>query len=80
AVNRAGAEKVKYLEITLEEVIISSVNLNGNGNVEGGFPTETIRLNYGRMKMTYTQQKRTDGQGGGQVLGGWDGIANKVYA
>ncbi|EGI00086.1 hypothetical protein PLA106_28748, partial [Pseudomonas amygdali pv. lachrymans str. M302278] len=31
-------------------------------------------------KMTYTQQKRADGQGGGQVVGGWDGISNKVYA
>ncbi|RMN02575.1 hypothetical protein ALQ69_04409, partial [Pseudomonas savastanoi pv. glycinea] len=56
------------------------VSLNGNGNVESGFPTETVRLNYGRMKMTYTQQKRADGQSGGQVVGGWDGIANKVYA
>ncbi|AVB17723.1 Hcp1 family type VI secretion system effector [Pseudomonas savastanoi pv. retacarpa] len=80
AVNRAGTDKFKYLEIKLEEVIISSVSLNGNGNVEGGFPTETVRLNYGRMQMTYTQQKRADGQSGGQVVGGWDGIANKVYA
>ncbi|WP_017699298.1 Hcp family type VI secretion system effector, partial [Pseudomonas syringae] len=80
AVNRAGSEKLKYLEIKLEEVIISSVSLNGNGSVEGGFPAETVRLNYGRMKMIYTQQKRIDGQGGGQVVGGWDGIANKVYA
>ncbi|EFW82839.1 Hcp family type VI secretion system effector [Pseudomonas savastanoi] len=80
AVNRAGTDKLKYLEIVLEEVIISSVSLNGNGGVEGGFPTETVRLNYGRIKMTYTQQKRADGQGGGQVAGGWDGIANKVYA
>ncbi|RMV66842.1 putative type VI secretion system effector, Hcp1 family [Pseudomonas coronafaciens pv. atropurpurea] len=80
AVNRAGTDKLKYLEIVLEEVIISSVSLNGNGDVEGGFPTETVRLNYGRIKMTYTQQKRADGQGGGQVVGGWDGIANKVYA
>jgi type VI secretion system secreted protein Hcp len=80
AVNRAGSEKLKYLEIKLEEVIISSVSLNGNGSVEGGFPTETVRLSYGRMKMIYTQQKRIDGQSGGQVVGGWDGIANKVYA
>ncbi|PYD12923.1 MULTISPECIES: Hcp family type VI secretion system effector [Pseudomonas syringae group] len=80
AVNRAGTDKLKYLEIVLEEVIISSVSLNGNGDVEGGFPTETVRLNYGRIKMTYTQQKRADGQGGGQVVGGWDGISNKVYA
>ncbi|KFE45317.1 MULTISPECIES: Hcp family type VI secretion system effector [Pseudomonas] len=80
AVNRAGEEKIKYLEIKLEEVMISSVSLNANGAAENGFPTETIRLNYGRIKMLYTQQKRSDGQGGGQVAGGWDGIKNKVYA
>ncbi|KFF83514.1 Hcp family type VI secretion system effector [Pseudomonas syringae] len=80
AVNRAGTEKIKYLEIKLEEVIISSVSLNGNGSIESGFPTETVRLNYGRIKMLYTQQKRSDGQGGGQVAGGWDGIKNRVYA
>ncbi|WP_122253342.1 Hcp family type VI secretion system effector [Pseudomonas savastanoi] len=80
AINRAGPEKIKYLEIKLEAVVISSVTLNGNGSIEGGFPTETVRLNYGRMKMTYTQQKRSDGQGGGQIVGGWDGMASKVYA
>ncbi|WP_167553781.1 type VI secretion system tube protein Hcp, partial [Pseudomonas syringae] len=76
----AGTEKIKYLEIKLEEVIISSVSLNGNGSIESGFPTETVRLNYGRIKMLYTQQKRSDGQGGGQVAGGWDGIKNRVSA
>ncbi|KGS12543.1 MULTISPECIES: Hcp family type VI secretion system effector [Pseudomonas syringae group] len=80
AVNRAGTEEIKYLEIKLEEVIISSVSLNGNGSMENGFPTETVRLNYGRIKIVYTQQKRSDGQGGGQVAGGWDGIKNKIYA
>lgn len=80
ALNRAGTEKVKYMEITLEEVIISSVSLAGNGSVEGGFPSEIVRLNYARIKMAYIQQKRSDGSGGGQVVGGWDGVANKVYA
>lgn len=80
ALNRAGDDKLKYLEIKLEEVIISSVSLAGNGSVETGFPTEIVRLNYGRIRMVYTQQKREDGVGGGQVVGGWDAVANKVYA
>lgn len=79
-VNRAGGEKIKYLEITLEEVIISSVNLCGNGSTEDGFPTQTVSLNYARIKMTYVQQSRKDGQGGGQIIGGWDAASNKVYA
>jgi type VI secretion system secreted protein Hcp len=80
AVNRAGGEKVKYLEIKLEEVLISSVSMSGNGGVEDSFPDEIVKLNYGRIKMVYMRQARADGQAAGQVVGGWDGIANKVYA
>lgn len=80
AINRAGDARVKYFEITLEEVIISSVSLNGNGSNPESLPTETVRLNYGRIKMIYTRQDRSNGQSAGQVAGGWDGIANKVYA
>lgn len=80
ALNRAGDNRVKYMEIKLEEVIVSSVSLTGNGSVNSGFPSEIVRLNYARIKMTYIQQKRSDGAGGGQIVGGWDGVANKVYA
>lgn len=79
-VNRAGSDKVKYLEITLEEVIISSAHLSGNGAMENGFPTQTVKLNYARIKMTYVQQSRANGQGGGQIVGGWDAVGNKIYA
>jgi type VI secretion system secreted protein Hcp len=79
-VNRAGDERVKYLEITLEDVIVSSVNLDGNGATTDGFPTQSITLNYARITMIYTQQSRANGQGGGRVLGGWDAATNKVYA
>lgn len=77
-VNRAGGTQVKYLEITLEQVLISS--FTHNGNTQGDLPTESFTLNYGKIKIAYTQQKRQDGQGGGNVSGGWDRIANKVYA
>ena len=43
-------------------------------------PIEVIQLNYGRIKTTYTRQKRRDGSAGGNVTGGWDRIANKKYA
>jgi type VI secretion system secreted protein Hcp len=71
-VNRAGDDRVKYLEITLEDVIVSSSNLGGNGAMTDGFPTQSITLNYARITMIYTQQSRANGQGGGRVLGGWD--------
>jgi type VI secretion system Hcp family effector len=75
-VHRAGGEKQKYFEIVLEEVIISSYSQHAND----GVPTESLSLNYGRIKTIYTQQKRTDGAGGGNVAGGWDRISNKKYS
>ena len=77
-VNRAGGDQVKYLEITLEQVLISS--FTHSANTEGDLPVENFTLNYAKIKTAYTQQKRTDGQGGGQIAGGWDRTANKTYA
>jgi type VI secretion system secreted protein Hcp len=67
---RAGGTQVKFLDITLEEVMISNVHVNSSGqqNSDGDvLPTETIHLNYGKIEWTYTQQKRKDGSGGGNV-------------
>jgi type VI secretion system secreted protein Hcp len=75
---RAGGDKLKYMEVKLEQVIISSVNAGGTSQGSGGFPTESVSFNFGKVKWTYTQQKRDDGSGGGNVAGGWDLIANKV--
>ncbi|MDE1167004.1 MAG: type VI secretion system tube protein Hcp [Pseudomonas sp.] len=80
SINRAGGDKIKFFDIILEEAIITSVGLTGNGTIENSFPDETIRINYGRIKMIYTQQLRSDGTGSGQVTAGWDAISNKIYA
>ena len=77
---RAGGDKLKYMEVKLEEVIVSTASPGGNGKGNDNFPTETISFNYGRIKWTYTQQKRADGSGGGNVTGGWDLTANKKIA
>ncbi|WP_311971650.1 type VI secretion system tube protein Hcp [Pseudomonas baltica] len=76
AVHRAGGEKLKYFEIVLEEVIISSYTQIA----QDGIPLESIQFNYGRIKTTYTQQRRSDGGEAGNVAAGWDQIANKQYA
>lgn len=88
SVNRAGGDKVQYLEIKLEKVIVSSTNVTGtarpdsNGSNTAGedLPVETVTFNFGSIKTTYTQQKRQDGSGGGNVTGGWDREGNKVKA
>ncbi len=75
---RAGGDKLKYLEVKMEQVIVSHVAPSGSSGE--GFPAESVSFNYGKIKWTYTQQKRADGTGGGNVTGGWDLTANKVYA
>ena len=50
------------------------------GSTIGNFPIETVTFDYGKIKWTYTQQKRSDGSGGGNVTGGWDLTSNKVYS
>ena len=77
-VNRAGGDQQKYIEITLEQVLISS--FKHDADTDSDLPSESFTLNYARIKKAYTQQKRSDGQGGGQIAGGWDRTANKTYA
>lgn len=76
---RAGGDKQKYMEIKMEQVLISKVEPQGSAN-DAGFPGEKVSFSYGKIKWTYTQQKRTDGTGGGNVSAGWDLTANKVIA
>lgn len=85
---RAGGDKVKYMEIKMEQVLVSKVKSEGEANRElimentqgPGFPSEKVSFSYGKIKWTYTQQKRTDGLGGGNVNSGWDLTANKAIA
>jgi type VI secretion system secreted protein Hcp len=84
---RAGGSQVTFYKIVLDQVMVSKVQLqhhsNGtsNGatdpNGEPGFPTETVHLNYGKVEWTYTQQKRADGSGGGNVTAKYDLTAGK---
>ena len=71
---RSGGDKVKYMEYKLANVIISSVSIGGGG---GGEVSESLSFNYGKIEWVYTQQKREDGSGGGQVAAGWDLQLNK---
>lgn len=70
---RAGGDKVKYMELKLSNCIVSSVSIGGGG----GEPTETTSFNFGKIEWIYTQQKRADGSGGGQVAAGWNLETNK---
>jgi len=77
---RAGGDKLKYMEVKLEQVIVSYVNHDSHSKGTDGIPTETISHNFGKITWTYTQQKRSDGTGGGNVAAVWNLIANKASA
>jgi type VI protein secretion system component Hcp len=64
---REGAPK-------MEQVLISSFRQGGGGD----FPTEHVSFSPGKIVMTYTQQKRSDGAPGGNVATGWDLTQNKT--
>ena len=73
---RAGGSQVVYMEINLEKVMVSNVQLNhSNGSSNGSapqLPTETVHFNYGKIEWVYTQQKRPDGTGGGNTQAKYD--------
>lgn len=88
-VRRAGGKQEKYMEVELQEVIVSSTEIEGMAVSSSSaqqqeawhdLPSEVIKFNYAKISVTYTQQKRSDGQGGGSLKGGWDRTANKTFA
>jgi len=54
-----GQPSLDYLVITLEEAIISSVSVGGSGDEDR--LTETITLNFAKIKIDYTPQDPTTG-------------------
>ena len=72
----SGDQRVKYMEVKMEEVVISHVSPGGGSE----FPTEAVSFNYGTIKWTYSAQKRADGTSGGQTTGGWSLTEHKVKA
>lgn len=75
---RAGGSQLKFKEIVLEEVLISSLSVDSSGSHGHNFPVVTASLNYSKIEWTYTQQKRADGSGGGNVAAKYDLAAGKV--
>jgi type VI secretion system secreted protein Hcp len=62
-----------YLALTMKKGLVSSVNSGGVGPHERLI--ETISLNFKEFTVAYTPQE--GGSKGGDVLAGWDIVANK---
>ena len=69
---RAGGDKLKYMEYKLTNCIVSSVRPGGSAQGGETLPLEEISFNFGKIEWTYTQQKRADGSGGGNIAAHWN--------
>jgi type VI secretion system secreted protein Hcp len=70
----AGDAPVEYLKVTMNEVVVSSVQASSAGEV----PTESVSLNFAKVKVEYTPQEATGGGGGAKTMG-WDLKANTTW-
>jgi type VI secretion system secreted protein Hcp len=73
---RAGGGQQEYLKLTLEDVLVSLYETGAAGTQESVIPTETIKLNFDKLEMSYKEQK-PDGSLGPEVKQKYDFAANK---
>ena len=73
---RAGGDKNKYMEYTLNDVIVASVHPNGSAQGAETLPMEDVTFNYGKITWTYTETDHRTGKPGGIVEKFWDLTTN----
>ncbi|HEX3727819.1 MAG TPA: type VI secretion system tube protein Hcp [Pirellulales bacterium] len=72
-VRKAGENPVDYLKLKLTDILISSVQHGGGGEIV----SESVTLNFGKVNLEYQQQGANGKADGGPVGMGWDLAANK---
>lgn len=60
-VRKAGEGQKKYLEITMEEVLVTSLSTGGSGGEDR--LTENVTLNFAKIKFAYAKQDSKGGVG-----------------
>lgn len=60
-VRKAGEKPLEYLVVTLTEVIVTSISTGGSGGEDR--LTENVSLNFAKVKVEYTEQTATGGEG-----------------
>jgi len=66
---------IQYYKVELYEVAVTSVTQNDN---QADIVTETIQLEAGRFRFTYTPQN-VEGSGGNPVIFGYDCLRNRPF-
>jgi type VI secretion system secreted protein Hcp len=74
-VRKAGEKPQEYMTITLTEVFVSSFSHIGSDN--GGLPSESISLNFSKIKFEYKTQLG-DGTLGAAIAKTYDIKANRI--
>ncbi|NRR31432.1 type VI secretion system tube protein Hcp [Oxalobacteraceae bacterium] len=75
-VRKAGEGQNRYIEITMEEVLVSSISTGGSGGEDR--LTENVTLNFGKVKFAYALQDAKGGVGADATFA-WN-IAENVAA
>lgn len=70
-VNLASGEKTKYASVTLENVVVSSVNIKGEAKGDRPRPEETVTFSFGKINWEYVPVDNT-GKKQPAVKQGWD--------
>lgn len=73
-VRKAGDTPLEYIKITLNDVLVSSLQTGGSGGEDR--LTENVTLNFGKFKVEYTAQDAKGGPGTTSTAA-WDIPANK---
>jgi type VI secretion system secreted protein Hcp len=68
-VRKAGEGQIKYLQITMEEVLVTSVSTGGSGGEDR--LTENVTLNFAKVALAYTPQTAT-GTAGAEKTFTWN--------
>jgi type VI secretion system secreted protein Hcp len=74
---RAGGDKFKYMEYKMSNCVVTSCRPGGSSKGSDTVPLEEVTFNFAKIEWTYTQMKRADGSGGGNVAANWDLTKNK---
>ncbi len=73
---RASGDKQKYMVYVMTDVIVTSVNPDGNTQGANERPLEEVSFNYGKIQWTYTETDASTGASKGDVTTYWDLAAN----
>jgi type VI secretion system secreted protein Hcp len=66
---KSGGDKLEHTVITMNQCLISSINITGADNTDR--VQETIDINFAKVKVDYTPQK-ADGSGDAKITATWD--------